>query len=70
MEDSLPVEPERVDADYPVPSPCFILLLVVDHPEFPCLIPDDTDMPGPEDAVSLADDRIATVFGEGSQGVS
>ena len=70
MDNSLVVKPERVDADYPVPSPCPVLLLMVDHPEFPCLIPCDTEMSGPKDTVSLADNRIATVFGKGSHRVS
>ena len=69
MEDPLVVKPERVDADYPVPSPCLVLLLVVDHPEFASLVPDNTDMPGPKDAVSLVDNRIPTVFDKGSHRV-
>ena len=69
MEDSLPVEPERVDADYPVPSPCFILLLVVDHPEFPLLIMGYADMSGSEDAIPLSDYRIFTIFGKGPGGI-
>jgi len=68
VEDAFSVEPERVDADYSVPSPCFILLLVIDHPEFSRLVPDYTHMSGPEDAVSLVDDRIVTVFGKGPRG--